>query len=99
MFSELAWAEMLRQGASLGEIGELSGHHNPQTTKICTAYLHWVVYGLQTVADLVLNQEHSSQAPSAGCHNTTTSAPELLVLKHRWQCSKVELGGDTSGTH
>jgi site-specific recombinase XerD len=26
--------EMLRQGASLGEIGELLGHHNPQTTKI-----------------------------------------------------------------
>jgi site-specific recombinase XerD len=28
--------EMLRQGASLGEIGELLGHHNPQTTKIYT---------------------------------------------------------------
>jgi integrase/recombinase XerD len=26
--------ELLRQGASLGEIGELLGHHNPQTTKI-----------------------------------------------------------------
>ena len=26
--------EMLRQGASLGEIGELLGHHHPQTTKI-----------------------------------------------------------------
>jgi site-specific recombinase XerD len=25
---------MLRQGASLGEIGELLGHHHPQTTKI-----------------------------------------------------------------
>jgi integrase/recombinase XerD len=28
--------EMLRQGASLGEIGELLGHQNPQTTKIYT---------------------------------------------------------------
>jgi len=28
--------EMLRQGASLGEIGVLLGHHNPQTTKIYT---------------------------------------------------------------
>ena len=28
--------QMLRQGASLGEIGELLGHHNPQTTKIYT---------------------------------------------------------------
>ena len=28
--------EMLRQGASLSEIGELLGHHNPQTTKIYT---------------------------------------------------------------
>jgi integrase/recombinase XerD len=28
--------ELLRQGASLGEIGELLGHHNPQTTKIYT---------------------------------------------------------------
>jgi site-specific recombinase XerD len=28
--------EMLRQGASLGEIGELLGHHHPQTTKIYT---------------------------------------------------------------
>ena len=28
--------EMLRQGASLGEIGELLGHHDPQTTKIYT---------------------------------------------------------------
>jgi site-specific recombinase XerD len=28
--------EMLRQGASLGEIGELLGHRNPQTTKIYT---------------------------------------------------------------
>jgi site-specific recombinase XerD len=28
--------EMLRHGASLGEIGELLGHHNPQTTKIYT---------------------------------------------------------------
>jgi site-specific recombinase XerD len=27
---------MLRQGASLSEIGELLGHHNPQTTKIYT---------------------------------------------------------------
>jgi site-specific recombinase XerD len=25
---------MLRQGASLGEIGELLGHRNPETTKI-----------------------------------------------------------------
>ena len=28
--------EMLRQGASLGEIGEFLGHHNPQTTTIYT---------------------------------------------------------------
>jgi integrase/recombinase XerD len=28
--------QMLRQGASLGEIGELLGHQNPQTTKIYT---------------------------------------------------------------
>jgi integrase/recombinase XerD len=28
--------EMLRQGASLSEIGELLGHRNPQTTKIYT---------------------------------------------------------------
>lgn len=28
--------EMLRQGASLSEIGELLGHHSPQTTKIYT---------------------------------------------------------------
>ena len=28
--------EMLRQGASLGEIGDLLGHHHPQTTKIYT---------------------------------------------------------------
>ena len=28
--------ELLRQGASLGEIGELLGHHNPETTKIYT---------------------------------------------------------------
>ena len=28
--------ELLRQGASLGEIGELLGHHSPQTTKIYT---------------------------------------------------------------
>jgi site-specific recombinase XerD len=28
--------EMLRQGASLGEIGELLGHRHPQTTKIYT---------------------------------------------------------------
>ncbi len=28
--------EMLRRGASLGEIGELLGHHDPQTTKIYT---------------------------------------------------------------
>jgi hypothetical protein len=27
---------MLRQGASLGEIGELLGHRHPQTTKIYT---------------------------------------------------------------
>jgi site-specific recombinase XerD len=26
--------EMLRQGATLGEIGELLGHRHPQTTKI-----------------------------------------------------------------
>lgn len=29
-------SEMLRQGASLGEIGELLGHRHPQTTKIYT---------------------------------------------------------------
>ena len=29
-------SEMLRHGASLGEIGELLGHHHPQTTKIYT---------------------------------------------------------------
>ena len=28
--------DLLRQGASLGEIGELLGHHSPQTTKIYT---------------------------------------------------------------
>jgi integrase/recombinase XerD len=28
--------EMLRQGASLGEIGDLLGHHSPETTKIYT---------------------------------------------------------------
>ncbi|MCP5008818.1 MAG: tyrosine-type recombinase/integrase, partial [Aestuariibacter sp.] len=28
--------EMLRQGASLREIGDVLGHHNPQTTKIYT---------------------------------------------------------------
>ena len=28
--------EMLRQGASLGEIGELLGHRSPETTKIYT---------------------------------------------------------------
>jgi integrase/recombinase XerD len=28
--------ELLRQGASLGEIGELLGHHSPETTKIYT---------------------------------------------------------------
>jgi integrase/recombinase XerD len=28
--------EMLRQGASLSEIGELLGHRHPQTTKIYT---------------------------------------------------------------
>jgi len=28
--------EMLRQGASLDEIGEVLGHHHPQTTKIYT---------------------------------------------------------------
>ncbi len=28
--------QMLRQGASLGEIGEVLGHHNPQTTTIYT---------------------------------------------------------------
>jgi site-specific recombinase XerD len=27
---------MLRQGASLDEIGEILGHHNPQTTTIYT---------------------------------------------------------------
>jgi site-specific recombinase XerD len=27
---------MLRQGATLGEIGELLGHRHPQTTKIYT---------------------------------------------------------------
>jgi len=27
---------MLRHGASLGEIGELLGHRNPETTKIYT---------------------------------------------------------------
>jgi site-specific recombinase XerD len=27
---------MLRHGASLGEIGELLGHHHPQTTTIYT---------------------------------------------------------------
>ena len=27
---------MLRQGASLGEIGQLLGHHHPQTTMIYT---------------------------------------------------------------
>jgi integrase/recombinase XerD len=27
---------MLRQGASLGEIGELLGHRSPETTKIYT---------------------------------------------------------------
>jgi len=27
---------MLRQGASLDEIGEVLGHHHPQTTKIYT---------------------------------------------------------------
>jgi site-specific recombinase XerD len=27
---------MLRHGASLGEIGDLLGHHHPQTTKIYT---------------------------------------------------------------
>ena len=29
-------SSMLRQGASLGEIGELLGHHSPETTKIYT---------------------------------------------------------------
>lgn len=29
-------SQMLRHGASLGEIGELLGHHHPQTTKIYT---------------------------------------------------------------
>ena len=29
-------SRLLRQGASLGEIGELLGHHNPETTKIYT---------------------------------------------------------------
>ena len=28
--------EMLRQGASLGEIGDVLGHRHPQTTKIYT---------------------------------------------------------------
>jgi site-specific recombinase XerD len=28
--------DLLRHGASLGEIGELLGHHNPQTTTIYT---------------------------------------------------------------
>ena len=28
--------QMLRQGASLDEIGEVLGHHNPQTTTIYT---------------------------------------------------------------
>jgi site-specific recombinase XerD len=28
--------EMLRRGASLGEIGDLLGHHHPQTTTIYT---------------------------------------------------------------
>jgi integrase-like protein len=32
--------EMLRQGASLSEIGELLGHRHPQTTKIYTKVRH-----------------------------------------------------------
>ena len=32
--------EMLRQGAALGEIGELLGHRHPQTTKIYTKGRH-----------------------------------------------------------
>jgi site-specific recombinase XerD len=39
--------EMLRQGASLGEIGELLGHHNPQTTKI---YIKVDLEALRTLA-------------------------------------------------
>ena len=42
--------EMLRQGASLGEIGELLGHRHPQTTKIYTKVDsrhcgHWLCRG------------------------------------------------------
>lgn len=39
--------EMLRRGASLGEIGQLLGHHHPQTTKI---YAKVDLNGLRTLA-------------------------------------------------
>jgi integrase/recombinase XerD len=39
--------EMLRQGASLGEIGELLGHRHPQTTKI---YIKVDIKALRTLA-------------------------------------------------
>ena len=39
--------EMLRRGASLGEIGELLGHHHPQTTKI---YAKVDIKALRTLA-------------------------------------------------
>ena len=38
---------LLRHGASLGEIGELLGHHNPETTKI---YIKVDLDALRTLA-------------------------------------------------
>jgi integrase/recombinase XerD len=40
-------AELLRQGASLGEIGELLGHRSPETTKI---YIKVDLDALRTLA-------------------------------------------------
>jgi integrase/recombinase XerD len=40
-------AEMLRQGASLGEIGEILGHRHPQTT---TIYAKVDIDALRTLA-------------------------------------------------
>jgi integrase/recombinase XerD len=47
--------EMLRRGASLGEIGDLLGHHNPQTTTIYTKV------DIQALRELALPWPQSAQ--------------------------------------
>lgn len=70
--------EMLRQGASLGEIGEVLGHRHPQTTMI---YAKVDINALRTLALPWPGGAHDNAA--AGCSGVSEHAP----------CSGIQAAG------